>query len=192
MGITKFSYDTLKKHNGIVAGIKMLELGDQNIYFGNNYGDYAKPFFKEKGIEHVSIDLGTQIGGAIEADLSKPIDKPEWVNYFDVITNFGTSEHVSNLYECFASIHKFCKTGGIMFHENPKTGSWLGHGFHYMTKEFYKGLAALCKYEIIELGQHSAMGNTTDGWNIYSVLRKTEDSEFITEKEFNQLDFKKS
>jgi hypothetical protein len=189
MGITRHTFNLIEKH--IKPGIKMLELGDQNIYFGDDYGKYAKPMFQKMGVDHISIDLGTQIGGAVEADLSKPIDRP-WENYFDVITNAGTSEHVSSLYECFKSVHKFCKVGGVMIHENPKTGSWPGHGYHYMTEAFYREFSKLMNYELLEAGEHPAMGNIKDGWNIYSVLRKKEDKEFISEKEFNKLDFRKS
>lgn len=78
-----------------------------------------------------------------------------------------------------------------MIHENPKTGNWPGHGAHYFTREFYYGLRDLMGYELIESGQHPAMGNDTDGWNIYAVLRKTENKEFITEAEFNTLKFLK-
>jgi len=42
MGITKFSYDTLVKHGAIKEGLKMLELGDQNLYFNLLYGQCAK------------------------------------------------------------------------------------------------------------------------------------------------------
>ena len=193
MGITQFTYDTFKKHGALNRNVRMLELGDQNIYFGDNYGKYAKEYFILLGIkEHISVDLGAHEGGAIEHDLSKPIERPEWINYFDVVTNVGTSEHVSNLYECFKNVHKFCKPNGLMFHENPQTESWKGHGFHYMTQAFYIDLAALCGYEILDIGQHAAMGNTTDGWNIYCILKKLSDNEFITEKQFNQLDFRKS
>lgn len=194
MGITKFSYDTLVKHGAIKEGLKMLELGDQNLYFNPLYGQYAKPHFQSLGLEHVSFDFGAHEGGALSYDLSKPIEEPKYEKYFDVVTNFGTSEHVSKLYYCLKNVHEFCKGGGLMFHENPKTGNWKFHGHHFFTQEFYKGLADLCDYTILDLGEHPAMGNSIDGWNVYCVLEKKggkgKKKLFPTEEEFNKLDFR--
>lgn len=193
MGITKFSYDTLIKYGGIKSSTKMMELGDQNLYFHPFYGQYAKPTFIKLDIDHTSVDLHASEGGALPVDLSKPFNKKEWKGKFDVITNFGTSEHVSDsLYHCFKNVHESCKVGGKMFHENPKTGNWPGHGAHYMTEAFYIDLAKKAGYDILGIGEHPAMGNTTDGWNIWCVLLKKGDTEFISEKEFNRLDFRKS
>jgi hypothetical protein len=192
MGITQHSYDLLLRYRATQPGLKMLELGDQNLYFSPYYGEYAKKHFIEAGIEHISVDIQAFEGGSVKMDLSKPFNKPEWVNYFDVVTDFGTSEHVSgSLYHCFKNIHECSKFGGLMIHENPKTGNWPGHGAHYFTREFYYGLRDSMGYELLESGQHPAMGNETDGWNIWAVLRKTEDKEFISEKEFNKLKFLK-
>lgn len=192
MGITGFSYNLLKKHGALKADLSMLELGDQNLYFEPRYLEFAKPHFEHLGIKHVSVDLGTQVGGAIEADLSKSIAHLG-LGEFDVITNFGTSEHVGvSLYHCFKNVHEHCKVNGLMIHENPKTGNWPGHGAHYMTKDFYTGLAERCGYSILELDEHPAMGNITDGWNVYCVLKRNTYDAFISEEDFNKLDFRKS
>lgn len=191
MGLTGFSFDTLIKHANL-NGKTMLELGDQNIYFGDEYGTYSTPYFKKhyKTLEHICIDIKPE-KHAVVKDLREPLDMGE----FDIITNWGTTEHVApkegkGLYEAFKNVHDACKVGGLMFHENPKTGNWPGHGDHYMTKAFYSKLVELTGYELLELDEHAAMHNTTDGWNIYAVLRKQEDKPFISKKAFNQLDFR--
>lgn len=190
MGITNFSWNTLRDHGALLQGLRMLELGDQNLYFDPHYGEYAKALFTKLGIDHTSVDLSAHEGGAVKMDLCQPIPL-EYLEAFDVVTNFGTSEHCQNLYQVFKNINDACKVGGLIFHENPKTGSWPGHGFHYMTQEFYKELAKRCGYEIVDLGEWPAMGNTTDGWNVYCVLRKKQ-PKFLAKKSFERLDFRKA
>ncbi|KKN67207.1 hypothetical protein LCGC14_0463800 [marine sediment metagenome] len=196
MGLTKYSYDLLMKY--AKTGDQMLELGNQTIYFGDDYGKPAKPMFEKMGFEHISIDLNGE-DGAFKLDLGK-----KWKLWkklcdisilfppsnFDIVTDFGTSEHVKNIYNCWFNKYNFCKTGGYIISENPKTGNWKGHGHWYCTEEFYRNLAKAQGYEIIELGEHPAMGNTTDGWNIYCVLKKIKSSSFITKAQFNKLGIK--
>ena len=176
------------------AGNQMLELGNQTIYFGDDYDKPAKPMFEEMGFRHLSIDMNGQ-DGAKEADLSIKTDFTGYFarNKFDIVTDFGTSEHVkSSLYACWWNKHTNCKTGGYIISENPKTGNWKGHGHWYYTEDFYRNLAEIQGYEIMELGEHAAMGNFTDGWNIYCILRKKSNDIFITKKEFNKLGINES
>lgn len=190
MGITQKSLDRLLRHQVLDKGTKMLELGAQNTYDNLNYGKVAKDVFEPMGINHTSIDIKPH-QGAIEVDLRQPVTFTR--SKFDLVTDFGTTEHVDgSLYEAFKNIHNLCKKGGVMVRENPKTGSWPDHGHHYFTQEFYLKLSALAGYEILELTEEAAMGNTTDGWNVCAVLKKTEANKFIEEEDFNKLDFRKS
>jgi len=190
MGITKKSLDRLNNYNCLANGIIMLELGAQNIYDNDNYGKVAKEVFEELGVLHTSIDIKPH-QGAIEVDLRQPVTFTK--KKFEVVTNFGTTEHIDgSLYEGFKNIHNLCKKGGLMIHENPKTGNWPQHGFHYMTKEFYIKLANLTGYELLEVTEEAAMGNDIDGWNVCAVLRKINSGDFISKEEFETLDYRTS
>lgn len=190
MGITKKSLDRLHSFGCLQKGTKMLELGAQNIYDNENYGKVAKDVFTEMGVNHTSIDIKAH-QGALEADLREPIKL--FKNKFDVVTDFGTCEHIDgSLYQGFLNIHNLCRKDGLMVHENPKTGNWPKHGNHYFTKAFYEKLAELNGYELEELTEESAMGNSFDGWNICAVIQKKNSNKFISEEEFNKLDFRKS
>ena len=79
-----------------------------------------------------------------------------------------------------------------MIHENPKTGHWIGHGFNYVTEVFYTSLAKDMGYQILELTEHFAMGNITDGCNICCVLVKVEDKSFVTKEIFETYDVRES
>lgn len=163
----------------------MRELGAQNMYNNEHYGWIAKDYFQELGIDHISLDI-IEHQKCVQFDL-RELHK-EITPTSDIVTNFGTLEHVDgSLYVPFLNIHNMCKVGGIMIHENPKTGNWPGHGQHYFTGEFYSVLAGACGYEFIEVTEEAAMGNVTDGWNICAVLRKLTDVQFIKEETFDEI-----
>lgn len=183
MGITKSSLDRLARHHLLQPG-KMLELGAQNLYDKEHYGQVAKQYFEGLGIEHLSWDI-TPHQGAIAVDLREEVPVAQ---LYDVVTDFGTTEHVSgNYYMAHRNIHNHCKVGGYIVHENPKTGNWPGHGCNYVDMEFYTALARLCNYRVVELGEEYAMGNTIDGCNVVVVLRRLDGGAFISEEQFNSI-----
>jgi hypothetical protein len=186
MGITSFSIELIEKHKADSKNV--CELGAQNLYdkdYGFNF-PYADTYYKANGIEYTCIDLNGE-NGALKIDLEKP---QKFTGVYDLVTDFGTSEHVRDGYNIAKIIHDLVKVGGIVIQENPKTGSWPKHGFNYKTKEFYSKLAELCGYEILELGEHPAMGNNIDGWNVYCVWRKTNEEKFISKAKFKELDLR--
>lgn len=181
MGVTTHSNNLVQKHKGNAK--TMLELGSQNTYFDSVVQCVAKDYYTKQGFEHHSIDANGEYGCEV-ADLSTVLD----LEPCDIVTDFGTSEHVSNYYNCWLNKHNGCKIGGLIISENPKVNNWHGHGFHYLTKEFYTELCKVAGYELIEVGEHAAMGNVTDGWNVYGVLRKVSDV-FPSQSEFYALPF---
>lgn len=188
MGITGFSLTLLNKHGLDKSGLKVLELGCQNLYNQENYNEISNEYFTAKGQNIHSIDLEGCQGSEI-VDLDKPIAK-KFIDKYDVVTNFGTSEHCGDLYQTFKNIFDSCKEGGTIVCENPKTGHWPGHGNHYLTTLFYKELESDSDIKIIDIGEHPAMGNSKTGMNIYCVFKKT-GNKFPGEKEFNKYTFHK-
>lgn len=184
MGITKLSLNRLEKHDCLKSGSLMLELGAQNMYDTEHYGMIAGEYFASVDVFHDSIDI-IEHQGATQADLREDLKFP---GNCDVVTDFGTCEHVDgSLYQPYKNIDEACKIGGIMIHENPRTGHWPQHGQHYFTMDFYKALSKACKYELLEVCEEPAMGNHETGMNVCAVLRKTSESKFITELAFNKI-----
>lgn len=215
MGITAFDTNLINKALTVKPDIKsVMELGSQNLYLsGESTPPFANKLYKIYGIDdYHCIDLGGD-NNALQLDLAFPIDHEET---YDLVTDFGTSEHVvqmdgysytrfhgnyitsiypdkvrpgqeiNGLYWCWLNKHDLLKIGGIMINVNPKFGNWPGHGYHYYSREFYHQLVTVAGYKIHMLGEHAAMGNTEDGWNVYSVLEKTSDA-FPNLKEFKKL-----
>lgn len=183
MGLTQHTLDLIETY----ASGRMLELGCQNLYGNKDYGAVAVPYWREKGIDIVSVD----IEGCNEADVLD-LDKfhgKRWKSeQFDIVTDAGTSEHCQDFYNTWKNKFFACKEGGYIVSENPRTGSWPGHGNHYVTTDFYQELEEIADLEILKIGNHPAMGNTTDGWNVYCVMQKHGDK-FPKREEFERLSY---
>ena len=142
MGIRQFEIDlltnVLKQQNLSFNNIKMMQLGDQ-IYKDKNMR--AKEYFESLGSLVVSIDIKGE-GGSLPIDLSKPINMSEYKEYFDVVTNFGTSEHVSDHMACLENMYYFCKKNGILCNFVPREGHWIDRSHYnahkYTTNFFYQ------------------------------------------------------
>ncbi len=92
-----------------------------------------------------SIDLN----GAEQAsrqDLNYPVS---FKNYYEVVVNTGTAEHIFNQNQFFRTMHDGCGVGGIMVHDLPCWG-WLDHGFYNYHPTFVADLAAANDYEIVK------------------------------------------
>ncbi len=197
MGITAFSIklldEVIEKNNSKTV----MELGAQNLYNQPALpAPYAHEYYEAKGLKYECIDLSKE-NNCIVMDLSIPQTIGE---QYDLVTDFGTSEHVGvdgkhsieAYYNCWNTKHGLLSVNGVMVNENPKTGNWIGHGFNYVDKGFYELLCEAQGYELIELGEHPAMGNVTDGWNVYCIFRKVNSNPFISLDEFKKLGTKTS
>jgi SAM-dependent methyltransferase len=184
MGITKLSLDRIERY--IQPNSNILIVGCQNMYDNEHYGQVAQLYFESLGHKVKSID----IIGCQGADIADLRDDLKFNGEFDLVLQHGTVEHCDgNLRRPFKNFHEACKIGGVMIYENPMTGNWPGHGYHYFTTDFYVQLASSCDYEVMELASEPAMGNTTDGWNVCCVLRKT--GEYFPDKyEFDGYDLR--
>lgn len=114
----------------------MYELGNK----GNNRGTY-KDMLSNQGIDHISIDLNGK-DGALALDLQKPINMPTR----DIVTNFGTSEHIEDQEAVFKNIHNLSHNWMVGF--VPRVGNSPGHGLWHFETDFFEQLAELNNYGI--------------------------------------------
>ena len=115
MGITDAVYFTFCKPY-FESATSILELGAQIFLVNGRPEGYFKNLFP---LPIDCLDI-TGENGSMTLNLSTEliIDKQ-----YDLITNFGTSEHVANQFTCWKNIHSFCKLGGYVISEIPETGS---------------------------------------------------------------------
>jgi len=200
MGVHKDTIDLIDRAVaalGVDYGdLSMLELGNQELRFREfderirglavNGRLPVKLYFTILGVDHVSIDLNGE-DGALEVDLCEAVCLGH--DRFDVVTNFGTSEHVYKQYECFWNIYTQCRSGGMMIHEVPLVGDWTEHiCYYHYTEQFFKMLADACDGTVLEL---QTTGNRLDKhYNtkvIQCVMQKTGPPQFIGKEQFNAI-----
>lgn len=180
MGVTTQTLTFLQKYIGEYKSI--CELGDQQ-FMASSFPElsHTRNYHESLEKEYTSIDLNG-LGGSLQYNLDEIINLHK---QFDIITNFGTLEHVGNFYIGFYNVHTLCKIGGLMFHVLPKTGHWPKHGNFYVTVEFFENLAKLCNYEILTNFEEKTKVGGNRSNQIYCVYRKLPSSKFtLTEEEF--------
>lgn len=169
------------------ADSRVIELGDQeiNLNIGGEHvnGIGSQEFFDN--IETVSIDINGE-NGSLPLDLAKPIkDLPK---QGDILTDFGTLEHVKSLYHGLKNAFNLLKIGGIAIHVNPLSGGYVAnHGFHYFNENFWVAFCDLAKLNLIETYKEAAYHNTVDGWEQYAIYEKQAKSKFPTKTEFDKI-----
>lgn len=149
-------------------GNSMLELGNKR----NGEAIY-KLWFESLGFRHVSVDWNGR-DGALNRDLRIPL-WPEF-GQFDMVTNIGTTEHVSDQRGVWENIHHLTVTGGILCSLTPYPDgkNWWWHGDWYPTEGFFQSFAALNGWELERLYKD----REPPFCNLYARLKKTEDKPF--------------
>ncbi len=186
-----FINSCISKYLGAPQGKRMLELGNQNIlnaFWGKTFSPTipekkGKEYYSKLGVEHTSVDMNGR-DGAVAVDLARPMDRPEWIGHFDIVTNSGTTEHVEP-YEaqfiCFQNIHRATKKGGLMIHIIPaveeldQNGQWKYHCNNYYSRDFFRVLAEENGYQIVE--------QTVMNELLCVCLQKTSEQPFMEDQE---------
>ena len=114
-------------------------------------GDAAKSdgqlgFYELFGLTgYASIDRDDQ-RATYRLDLNHPVGNlPE----YDVVTNFGTTEHVFNVGEAFRTIHNLTCPGGMSLHCLPCFG-FINHGFYGINPNVLVEMARANDYDIVD------------------------------------------
>jgi hypothetical protein len=108
--------------------------------------DAQKAFYAIFGAEsYRSVDL-CDPRATYAADLNQPL--PDLGRY-DLITNFGTTEHVFNIGGTFASIHRLLKTNGVQLHAVPGY-AYIDHGYYNVHPSAYLDMARMNNYDVVD------------------------------------------
>jgi SAM-dependent methyltransferase len=95
----------------------------------------------------VSLDMvGTDF---VRFNLNTDTVSAKLASKFDLVTNFGTTEHVANQLNAFRAIHDLTAPTGIMFHVVPAAG-FSNHGFFNYNMRFFFCLAKANNYDVID------------------------------------------
>jgi len=180
--LDKYEQNVLSSLNLNYRGSIWCELGSQ-IYHRDKTKS-AKSVYVKRGVDHTSIDINGKFG-ALVLDLDFPVPV-ELLDKFDVVTNYGTIEHVNNQYQVFKNMHDMCRVRGIMIHGFPEKNTWEDHCRYYYNEDFIKQLASLCGYSIYNLSTMDLSSQNKRKILIVVTFMK-EYGDFITSEVFNTL-----
>ena len=106
----------------------------------------SKKFYEDLGFsDYSSIDINNE-HGAIPLDLNYELKDKKLFNKFDVVTDFGSCEHIFNVSECYKTIHKILKVNGLIIIIQAVSG---GNGFFLYDRSFLDGIVAANNYDIL-------------------------------------------
>jgi len=110
--------------------------------------DAQLPFYRIFGASrYQALDLEDS-RAQIRADLNRPL--PKSVGTFDVVTNFGTTEHVFDIAQTFRSIHQLLSVGGVQLH-TIAAYACIDHGFYNVHPTAYLDMAEANHYELVDV-----------------------------------------
>lgn len=179
--LADYERQTLDQAGFDFAGLKWCEMGNQRID-----RKPARDSYLARGVaHHIAIDLNGK-DGALPLDLDHPVPFI-FRGQFDVVTNYGTSEHVNDQYHAFKNAHDMCRVGGLMIHVVPREGNWPGHCRYYYAPAFFQGLAAACGYATVDLGMLDS-GIYAEPKNLVTAAFIRPDADFIGTGPFGRLD----
>jgi SAM-dependent methyltransferase len=92
-----------------------------------------------------ALDLFDPRAGIVH-DLNNPLNTTAT---FDVICDFGTIEHVFNIGQAFASLHRLLAPGGLLLCAPPSYG-FINHGFYNINPVVFTQRAAANAYEVVD------------------------------------------
>lgn len=152
--------------------LKVMELGAQTVHFNNpeflstfmsriNFdkniasrlygGMTAEHFHKCCGHEYKCIDFD-DLNGAVKPlkwDLNTVQCPPEHLNQYDLVTNYGTTEHCMNQSNSFKLMHDLAQTGAFLINLLPVNNQF--HGLFNYNPAFYTALATANRYKMLGL-----------------------------------------
>jgi hypothetical protein len=106
----------------------------------------------------------------------------------DVVTNFGTAEHVFDVARFFANIHSATKRGGLMLHAMPAFGD-INHGFYNFHPVMIRGMAVANDYEVLDFTYVDNIANRACAEQSLEDLKLTDVFDTLTSRHtvFNNL-----
>jgi len=124
-------------------------LSDRSIVKNKHHPPFLSDIADLTSIEYNSFDVSLRYKTEL-LDLNFDNLPEKYHEYYDVVLNCGTTEHILNQWNCFEVIHDATRVSGIMYHQLPATG-YLDHGYFAYTPLFFKDLAAANDYEVVDM-----------------------------------------
>lgn len=133
-------------------GFRVCELGDQYITQGTR--ELAEQWYRRELRAGYYVSLDGNGRGTHTADLNRPLELK--LGTFDLVTDFGTGEHVFDQAQVWKTIHGLTRVGGYIAFDRPAEGYHAngGHGFYNVQECLLRDIAVANYYEIVCLERH--------------------------------------
>jgi methyltransferase family protein len=109
----------------------------------------ARDFWAWLGVDYAAIDIDGS-PGSIPIDLNYDDVPADAKGKYQLVTNFGTTEHVANQLNAFKLIHDLAAKGCIMVHTLPSHGQF-NHGLVNYNPKFFWMLARSNGYRLLHM-----------------------------------------
>lgn len=139
------------KHGGIINADLRAEAERLHYYSTPRPGErtaYISELFDLTNIFYTSYDVCPALKTEI-FDLNREVLPQHYRGSFDVVLNFGTTEHVLNQLNSFRVMHDAMKVGGVTYHQLPSTG-WINHGYFAYHWTLFEDLIRANDYELLD------------------------------------------
>jgi hypothetical protein len=198
MGVSIGSVYGMQRYGMLAHGKKLLDFGSSNLYGatvndvltfvrkhnpaprrdletwaeafvakGSSNGAFLGELLEAAGMGYDAIDIAIGYKTTVVDLNSMPLPR-KMVGAYDTVINYGTSEHIINQMNVFATMHAATKAGGYMMHSVPGTG-FLNHGYFIYTGRFFFDLAGHNQYEVVDMW-YDYPPNSAE--NLYESLRQ--------------------
>lgn len=110
---------------------------------------FVGELFEAAGMDYDAIDIAVGYKTTV-LDLNTMRLPEKMVGAYDTVINCGTSEHILNQMNVFATVHAATKQGGLIMHAVPSIG-YVDHGYFCYTSRFFFDLAGYNQYEVVDM-----------------------------------------
>lgn len=123
----------------------------------NPNAPYARDMWRWLGFRYAAIDIDGS-PGSIPLDLNFDEVPEAELGKYDLVTNYGTTEHVANQVNAFKIAHDLTAPGGVMVHAVPSQGSF-NHGLVNYSPKFFWMLSRSNDYQWLHF-DYATSGNS--------------------------------
>jgi hypothetical protein len=114
---------------------------------GGRNDAFVGELFEMASMHYESFDIAAGYRTTV-LDLNRAALPATLHRKFDLVLNFGTTEHILNQLNCFKVIHDATKVGGYIYHSLPAVG-YVDHGYITYTGRCFFDVAGCNEYELV-------------------------------------------
>lgn len=174
IGCQQLYHGTPEKVRSFVNHFNAIDVSDSEIESFAKNGAFITHVLKRVGFSYRSFDIVEAVDCEY-FDLNHDKVPRKYRNHFDIVLNFGTTEHVLNQFNALQTLHDFVKPGGFIYSYFIRAGH-PEHGLVHYSDRFIDLWMKANRYEEVWRYDHNVPANECS----WIIVRKVGDNEFQT------------